>query len=390
MDKHPLHDVAVVGVYNTEQARVLEGHTSESITLQAIRGVLDEAGLKPSDIDGVSAGGGGRSGTFGSAHIMYLMGIAPGWRAQGMDAHGISSILEAAGAIATGQCHTVLIAGGSASVYTERGSTAPWTRPGNEFVASWGLFTAAEFALVAQRHMHLYGTKPEQIAKVAAVIRNNGHVNPSAVYFQRGPFTVQDILESRMVADPYHLLDCAMTSEGGSAIILTNSERAGDTKNKPISILGGAKDHYGPSYHYPPAWDLVGWAGREASRKAFGMAGLRPEDVDVCELYDPFSFEIIRQLESYGFCGEGEGGDFVSSGAIERGGRYPITTDGGTMSFSHGGASVQHLQRVIQAVRQLRGTAGNAQVEGAEVALCSGGGAGAFYTDVLLLGSERP
>ena len=108
----------------------------------------------------------------------------------------------------------VLIVTSEAGVYTERASTAPWTRPGHEFVIPWGMFTAAEFALVARRHMHMYGTTPEQLAKVAATIRNNGHVNPEAVYYGRGPFTPDDILASRMVADPFHILDCSTTSRG--------------------------------------------------------------------------------------------------------------------------------------------------------------------------------
>ena len=120
------------------------------------------------------------------------------------------------------------------------------------------------------------------------------------------------------------------------------------------------------------------------------MAGLGPADVDVCEFYDPFSFEIIRQFEAYGFCDEGEGGDFVMDGRIGPGGRFPVTTDGGTMSFSHGGAAVQQLQRVIRGVEQLRGTCATAQVPGAGVAMCSNGGAGALFTDVMLLGTETP
>jgi acetyl-CoA acetyltransferase len=120
------------------------------------------------------------------------------------------------------------------------------------------------------------------------------------------------------------------------------------------------------------------------------MCGLGPTDVDVCEFYDPFSFEIIRQFEAYGFCGEGEGGDFVMDGTIGPGGRFPITTDGGLMSYSHGGATVQLLQRVIRAVQQLRGDCATRQVPGARVAMCSNGGAGALFTDVMLLGRDQP
>jgi acetyl-CoA acetyltransferase len=120
------------------------------------------------------------------------------------------------------------------------------------------------------------------------------------------------------------------------------------------------------------------------------MAGLGPDDVDVCEFYDPFSFEIIRQLEAFGFCEEGEGGAFVLDGNVAPDGSLPITTDGGLMSFSHGGQSVQLLQRVIRAAQQLQGTCPTTQIEGAEVALASNGGAGAFFNDVIILGKDRP
>ena len=172
-----------------------------------------------------------------------------------------------------------------------------------------------------------------------------------------------------------------------------------DLAHDPVFVLGGNTDHFGPSYQHPPAWDMGGnrrpdlvdgTVGRRAAEDAFRMSGLGPADVDVCELYDPFSFEIIRQFEAFGFCPEGEGGDYVMSGVIEPGGRHPITTDGGLMSFSHGGATVQLLQRVIRGVQQLRGGCPTMQVDGAEVALCSGGGAGALFTDVLLLGKDQP
>src|SRR6201999_868400 len=126
------------------------------------------------------------------------------------------------------ECEVVLISGGGARLHRDRSHTAPWTRPANELVVGYGLFTAAEFALMARRHMLTYGTTPEQMATAAAVIRTNGHVTPGAVYAGRGPFTAADILASRMVADPFHLLDCATTSEGGCAIVLTRADRAGN------------------------------------------------------------------------------------------------------------------------------------------------------------------
>jgi acetyl-CoA acetyltransferase len=389
MAKHPFHDVAIVGVHNTKQARVLEGYDSRTITMEAGLGAVADAGLTPKDIDGVV----GVSG----ADFIYQNRIGPVWRS--MSQLGIPGVLEAAGAIANGLASIALVSAGSAGIYTERQSTAPWTRPANEFVVAFGMFTAAEFALIARRHMHMHGTKPEALATVAATIRNNGHVHPDAVYNGRGPYTPQDILDSRMVADPYHLLDCAMTAEGGCALVLARADIAKDLAKKPVFVLGGNTDHYGPSYQHPPTFELGGkkrpdlingYAGRKAAQDAFRMSGLSTSDVDVCEFYDPFSFEIIRQFEAFGFCKEGEGGDFVMDGTIGEGGRYPITTDGGLMSFSHGGATVQLLQRVIRGVQQLRGECATMQVDGAEVALCSGGGAGALFTDVMLLGREQP
>jgi acetyl-CoA acetyltransferase len=134
----------------------------------------------------------------------------------------------------------------------------------------------------------------------------------------------------------------------------------------------------------------AGYVGRRAARHSFAMAGLQPSDVDVAEFYDPFSFEIIRQLEAFGFCGDGEGGPFVAAGHIAPDGSLPITTDGGLMSFGHAGHAAQLLQRVIRAVEQVRGSCETMQVPDANVAICSNGGAGALFTDVLLVGRERP
>jgi acetyl-CoA acetyltransferase len=365
------------------QARTLPEHDSESIALDGALGALDDAGLTTADVDAVV-------GQFAQQQVLTL-GLGPCTRRP--NGLGIPAVLDAAGMIATGEAEVVLLSAGGAGEYTERAATAPWTRPANEFVVGYGLFTAAEFALMARRHMLEHGTTPRQLATVAATIRNNGHVNPAAVYHGRGPFTPDDILASRPVAEPFHLLDCAMTSEGGCGVVLARADRA----REPVWILGGASDSYGPAYQIAPAWDLpgrdgvpAGYVGRSAARRAFRQAGIGPSDVDVAEMYDPFSFEVIRQLEAFGFCPDGRGGRFVEDGNIAPGGRIPVTTDGGLMSFSHAGVSAQLLQRVIRAVEQLRGRCETCQVPDARVALCSNGGSGALFTDVLLLGAERP
>ena len=391
MAGHPFDGVAIAAAVNTRQAKTLEGCDSFSITLDAARLALAEAGVGVAEVSAVF-----------SRHapdLIYELGAGPAWASRNRGL--MASVLEAAALVQLGLASVVLIAEGEAGGYTDRAATAPWTRPANEFVLPFGLYTAVEFALVARRHMEVFGTKPEHLAEVAAIIRNNGHVNPEAVFRGRGPYIAADVLRSRMVADPFHLLDCAINSEGGAAMIITSHRRARDLDlpGRPVFILGGGLDHLGPAYKHPPIWDLTGrgdpdipngYVGRRAARAAFAMSGLTPAEVDCCEFYDPFSFEIIRQLEAHEFCGPGEGPDMVMDGVIAPGGRLPVTTDGGTLSFSHGGGAVQMLQRVVRGVHQVQHRCPTNQVDDAEVVLCSNGGSGALFNDVVLLGGHRP
>jgi len=379
----PLHEVAIVGAYNTRQARVVDVPEME-LLLDAVRGGLASCGgLQLADVDGVNVTSSVRR--MHSREAVMLFGGRPCWTGSDI---GIPAVLEAGLAIAGGLCEVALIATAQARQYTDRVKTAPWTRPSHEFVECFGLFTPAEFALMARRHMHLYGTRPEALATVAATIRNHGARHPEAIY--HGRFcTPQDVLASRMVADPFHLLDCATTSEGGACLVLTTAERARDLDCQPIHLLGGGTDKQGMAYVAAPVWDRYGMVGRRAAARAFAQAGLTPADVDVLELYDPFSFEIIRQLEAFGFCGEGEGGDFVMEGRIAVGGACPVVTNGGLLSFSHAGLA-QLIQKPISAVQQLRGEyPEDLTVPGAEVALTSNGGSGALFCEVLLLGTEQ-
>ncbi|MGO4443402.1 thiolase family protein [Mycobacterium sp. 2YAF39] len=375
---------AIAGVYNTKQGRRLEGETTRRLTVEAVLGALDDAGMGLDDVDGITSEQ--------TAALIYDLRLGPAWQGS---TFGVGMVTEAVAAIEYGLAEVVVLVAAQAQEYRDHVATAPWTRPENEFVAPWGMFTAAEFALIARRHMEVYGTTREQLSMVAATIRNNGSNNPEAVYAGRGPFAPEDITASRMVADPFHLLDCATTSEGGCALVVANVERI-DASRQPVYVLGSGADFYGPSYQHPPAWDLIGrrgtdpngQVGRHAADVAFAHAGLDRDDVDVLELYDPFSFEIIRQLEAFRFCPDGEGGPFVQDGHVAITGSHPITTDGGTMSFSHAGTNPQMMQRAIRGVQQIRGTAGALQVPDARVALCSNGGAGALFTTVLLLGDE--
>lgn len=220
MSANPLHGVAIVGAYNTKQARSV-GVSETELLLDAMRGALRSAGLTLADVDGIHC----TSSTRGwrPRETAMWLGGRPVWT--GSADVGIPALLEAALAIASGQCTTALIATAQAGEYTNRAETAPWTKPSHEFTECFGLFTAAEFALVARRHMYLYGTRSEDLAEVAATIRNHGAQNPAAVMYGRR-VTPADVLASRPIAEPFRLLDCALTNEGGAGLVLTSAERA--------------------------------------------------------------------------------------------------------------------------------------------------------------------
>jgi acetyl-CoA acetyltransferase len=233
--------------------------------------------------------------------------------------------------------------------------------------------------------MHRFGTTPEQIATVSAMIRNCGSNNPEAAMFGKGPYTVEDILSSPMLATPFHLLDVCIAGEGGGALVLTTVDRARDLPHRTIAVLGGGMELSGAAYVSPPQYSNVGRLGATAATRALNMAGLAVHEIDVFSLYDPNSFEIIRQLEVLGLCAEGEGGPFVEDGNIALDGRYPTNPDGGCLAYAWNGTQQMTL-KVVEAVRQLRGTAVN-QVEGAETAIAANAGSGAGHYELVVLGS---
>jgi acetyl-CoA acetyltransferase len=386
----PLSGVAIAGIGLTRQARRLDT-TSLAASLEAAKRALADAGMEKADIDGIAARWPGPGGTVfqpGSADWAGLLGIHVNWIGDSYP-QGVPAVLDAAAAISAGLCHTVLITGGQAGVMrAEAGKVADYTRPANEFVEPWGSFTSAQFALVAQRYLHRFPGAREAMAEAAATIRNTGSGNPEAVMHGRGPFTAEDVLTAPPIVDPFTLLDLCLANEGAAALVLTTLARARDCPKPPVVILGGGMEWMRQQYVDPPRYEEVWRIGAEAGRRAFGMAGLSPEDVDVVELYDVNSCEVLRQFEALGFCGEGEGADFVRERGIGLDGDFPSCTDGGTMSFSHIGWGAPTL-KVVEGVRQLRGEAGARQIEGAEVALAAGAGSGAQYHNVVLLGADR-
>jgi len=384
-----MQTVAVVGVHATAQRRQLD-RSAISVCLEAALGAIHDAGLQVSDIDGIAARWPGPGGTVmhpGSLDWTALLGIPVRW-VQDTYPQGIPAALDAAAAIAAGLCTTVLVVGGRASGRDQSGSVADYTRPENEFVAPWGAFTAVHFALLAQQHLQRHPDARRGAAAAAAEIRNRGHCNPDAVMFGRGPYTAEDVLGAAPIATPLTLLDLCLATQGAAAMVVARRDVAVDTR-APVWILGGGCEWHRQQYVNPARYDEVWNVGRDAGQRAYRMAGVSPADIDVAQLYDITSFEVLRQLEILGFCGAGEASDFVRGGGIGPQGRLPVNTDGGLFSYSHIGWGGPTL-KIIEAVHQLRGEAGARQVPGARLALATGAGAGAQYHNTIILGRDAP
>jgi acetyl-CoA acetyltransferase len=380
-----LQSVAVAGVGMTTMAKRLETSTIEAC-VEAALAAIDDAGLTVDQVDGIAARWPGPGGTVfhpGSADWADQLGLSVRWIGDTYP-QGVPAALDAAGAIVTGQAEVVLVVGGQAGVLGG-GKVASYTRPENEFTEAWGSITQAQFGLVAQQYLHRFRPDRTRLAQIAADIRNAGSVNPGAVMSGRGPYTAEDVLASPMVASPFHLLEVCLASEGAAAMVLTSVARAADGPHPVVQLLGGGCEWHGQQYVDPPRYDEVGRILSDAARRSFAMAGLVPSDLDVLELYDVNVVEVVRQLEALGFCADGEGTDLLTEAGIGPDGALPLNTDGGLMSFAHIGWGAPTI-KIIEAVRQLRGTAPSGQVPGARTAAVTGAGAGAQYNNLLLLG----
>ena len=239
----------------------------------------------------------------------------------------------------------------------------------DSFEELYGLTTVGLYAMIAQRHMHLYGTTSEQLAEVAVAIRKHASMNPEALF--RTPITVDDVVNARVISSPLHLLDCCVITDGGGAVVVASPELARNCKQSPVWVLGvgEALAHQGAGKR-----NLMEIAAKQSTTPAFDMAGVTHQDIDMAMIYDSFTITVIETLEDLGFCKKGEGGDFVSGGRLEIGGELPINTDGGGLSSNHPG--MRGIFLLLEATRQLRhqfeGTP--RQVPNCNIALCHGTG----------------
>jgi len=360
---------AIIGVGETAVG-VLPESTAIGLYIEAAELALEDAGLKWSDIDGLyTAVSRVDAHQTGSAALAEHLGLRPKF-ALSMPVGGMqvtACIYQAAAMVLAGIADNIMVicADNLLSAMSRAGAVDHYADTGHpDFENPLGAMIPSLYALAAQRHMHEYGTTSEQLASVAVQFRQNASRHPKA--HKRMLITIEDVLNSKMIATPFHMLDCSLISDGGCAFIITRADRAKDARQVPVYLLGAgeARAHQ----HISQSPSLTSFAALESSDRAFRMAQLGPKDIDVAMLYDPFTISPIISLESLGFCPVGEGGRFVEDGNIAPSGIIPVNTHGGLLSYAHPGRPGGVLL-VVEAIRQLRGEAGDRQISDAEIAL---------------------
>lgn len=361
---------AIAGVYE-HPSRFSPDKTEFQIMAECARGALDDAGLALSDVDGLFAA----SMTMGAMGIIDLaeyLNLKPDYL-DGTNIGGssfVSHVIHASAAINAGLCDVALVLYGSTAASSSMAigtGGRHGANPSESFGTPYGMTTVGSYALYAQLHMNRYGTTSEQLAEIAVTMRHHASLNPQAK--MRQPITVDDVLASRIISSPLHLLDCCIISDGGGAVIVTSVERARDLRKQPVIVLGAGEAAVHQEIGSP---DLLTIAAKQSGERAFAMAGLGRDEMDLAMIYDSFTITVLATLENLGFCQPGEGGDFVSGGRIRLGGALPINPDGGGLSSNHPG--MRGIFLVIEATRQLRGEGEARQVAGARLACVHGTG----------------
>ena len=363
----------VVGIGQTEFSRK-SGRSEVSLALESIRAALDDAGIRPAEVDGLVTYS---ADTSDPAIIAEKLGLDLTYF--GVTGYGGGSagqtLRDACLAVATGEANVVAIY----RAFNERSGL----RFGVPMVGGhergldclhvpYGNITAAQqISLWVRTYMHRYGVKNSDFAPVSVAARRYAATNPAAHFYGR-PVTADDHEKSRWIVEPVlRLLDCCLESDGGVAVVITGEGRAKDCRQVAVKVLAAAQGLASapPNRNYYSGGTTWLEGTRLLGRQLWSRAGLGPADVQAAIIYDNFSPVVLMQLEALGFCGEGEAKDFVRDGALEQGGRLPVNTNGGQM----GEAYINGMNGVLEAVRQVRGTAVN-QVQGLEHALVTGGG----------------
>lgn len=378
---------AIVGYGCTKPERHATERTVTGIMAEAAVQAIEDAGLRKEDIDGLlSHASGMSSDNWCSTFAEYLqirptMASTPGI----MGANGAGMVWRAAAAIDAGLCNTVLCVGGSAlepQRASARGGLGNVPRgpgagtspgPGEGFNAPYGAAGApSNYALVAQRHAYEYGTTDRQRALISVYQRFNACANPLAIFYGQ-PITVEDVLNSRMISSPLHLLECVMPATGAVAYIITSAERARALRHPPVYLLGAGECVSHDQITQMPR--ITESPGAVSARRAFLMAGVRPGDINMASIYDCFTITVMVTLEDAGFCKKGEVGPWVEETDLTYKGKFPVNTHGGQLSWGQPvGTSSGGMSHVMDATEQLMGRAGERQIPNCELAFVEGNG----------------
>ncbi|WP_425418302.1 acetyl-CoA acetyltransferase [Oricola indica] len=385
--QHSSQGIAIAGVAESDLGSV-PGKTIFQLQMEAAKAAIEDAGLEKSDIDGVLTAAPFNSMHMPSMALSEYLGIQPSYSDSTIT--GGSSfethVGHAMAAIQAGLCTTCLITYGSTQK-SDRSRNPQGTygnpEPPWQFEAPYGPpLPLAAYAMAARRHMYEFGTTSEQLAEIAVATRKWAALNPKA--YTRDPLSIDDVMNSPIVTDPLHRYDCCLVTDGGGAVIVTSLERARDLKKRPVAVLGFADTHSHMGISQMP--DLVRTAAGITGPKAFGMAGVKPSDIDVTQIYDSFTITVMLCLEDLGFCAKGEAGAFVSGQRTAPGGEFALNTSGGGLSYCHPGMFGIFL--IIEAVRQLRGECGDRQIPSANLTLAHGVGGVLSSHATLILGGE--
>ena len=359
--------VAVVGAAESDLGLVAPHTSPVDLMAQATMRALDDCGLKLADVDSLFvAATQVRMGPMALAEYLrikpkYFDGTIIG------GSSFMSHVTHAQAAIEAGLCEVAVIAYGSTQRSVSRAAASP--REYNHYESPYKpILPISAYALAAARHMHQYGTTREHLAEVAVSARKWALLNPIA--WEKEPLTIDEVLKARMVSYPFTVRDCCLVVDGGGAIVITSAARAKSLKKKPVYVLGTGDSLSHATISNMP--DLTVTAAVDSGAQAYKMAGIKPSDVKMLSLYDAFTITPILFLEDLGFCPKGEGGRFVAGGAIAPGGKLPVNTSGGGLSYCHPG--MYGLLVMIEAIRQVRGECGKRQVKDCDIALAHGNG----------------
>ncbi len=363
---------AITGIGETAYVRG-SPHTALELSVRASLSAIRDAGLDPKEIDGIVL-----IGVAGAPAEAYVTNFGiPNLRFSAVTplggASGIAAVQAAIAAVSAGICKHVLIPSGRNSslggLAGSRIHAMPQFHLITEHELPLGAIAPAQlYAPMARRHMELYGTTSRQLAEIAVTMREHALLNDNAV--MKKPITVEDHQASRMIADPFRLLDCSLESDGGAALVVSTADRARDMPHPVVRVLGIAEGHPDSPSAITHRPDMTRLGIAKAAPVAFEMAGVTHADIDVAEIYDCFTYIVLCQLEDMGFCEKGEGGAFVQNGRLKLGGPLPTNTHGGLLSQAH----MVGMNHIVELVRQLRHHGGRAQVQGAETGLVTGYG----------------